>query len=366
MTVTAVCGTSTTPESKPILCLDFDGVIHSYTSGWKGACEIPDPPVEGAIAFLREAVKHFRVHIFSSRSCQEGGTTAMASWLGYWVLEHRLSDDEDLAWAASIVWAKEKPPAMVSLDDRAMCFEGTWPSIEALKEFQPWYKRAAGGQVLDYMSHAAAHMDGLGRDIVSDILQNPNCLVKVDKSRAVKWSDQGDSTSWTPTPPFAEPVTPVEPSRLTQAEHIDLMAPVSADEAEQMRPADPAKTAASEQFLVADGDPRNPEDVARALNLLSIERQQAVQRAEALNGRCVALLDEVRAKGVELARAREALDDAHQMTAKAAVDLLNEKRLSSYVLNSQAHARTLGEVVAVLAAVAGVLLGGALVHFLHL
>ena len=29
---------------KPILCLDFDGVVHSYTSGWKGADVIPDPP----------------------------------------------------------------------------------------------------------------------------------------------------------------------------------------------------------------------------------------------------------------------------------------------------------------------------------
>jgi hypothetical protein len=32
---------------KPILCLDFDGVLHSYTSGWKGAAVIPDPPVPG-------------------------------------------------------------------------------------------------------------------------------------------------------------------------------------------------------------------------------------------------------------------------------------------------------------------------------
>jgi len=37
--------------SKPILLIDFDGVIHSYTSGWQGAGVISDPPVEGAFDF---------------------------------------------------------------------------------------------------------------------------------------------------------------------------------------------------------------------------------------------------------------------------------------------------------------------------
>lgn len=66
---------------KPILCLDFDGVLHSYTSGWQGADVIPDPPVPGAIEFLAEASKHFRIAIFSSRSHQEGGISAMQLWL---------------------------------------------------------------------------------------------------------------------------------------------------------------------------------------------------------------------------------------------------------------------------------------------
>ena len=125
---------------KPILCLDFDGVLHSYESGWKGADVIPDPPVPGAITFLRAALEHFRVAIYSSRSGQPGGIEAMTQWIGYHVAAERLSHQEDLAWASAIEWPTEKPPAMVTLDDRAVMFTGTFPDPESLLDFKPWNK----------------------------------------------------------------------------------------------------------------------------------------------------------------------------------------------------------------------------------
>lgn len=125
---------------KPILCLDFDGVIHSYSSGWKGAAVIPDPPVPGAIAFMREAVKRFRVAVYSSRSGQPGGIEAMCMWLGRWIMEERESNQEDLAWASAIEWPTEKPAAMVTLDDRAITFTGKWPSLDDIAAFRPWNK----------------------------------------------------------------------------------------------------------------------------------------------------------------------------------------------------------------------------------
>lgn len=35
-------------KQKPCVIIDFDGVLHSYTSGRKGADVIPDPPTPGA------------------------------------------------------------------------------------------------------------------------------------------------------------------------------------------------------------------------------------------------------------------------------------------------------------------------------
>lgn len=133
---------------KPTLCLDFDGVLHSYSSGWKGADVIPDPPVPGAMQFLLDASSVFTIAIFSSRSHQPGGLQAMQVWLALWLREwasERPSRWPSDGWRAdllaSIQWPTEKPAAFVSIDDRAIQFNGTWPAIEELRAFKPWNKR---------------------------------------------------------------------------------------------------------------------------------------------------------------------------------------------------------------------------------
>ena len=117
--------------SKPILCLDFDGVLHSYTSKWQGAHIIPDDPVPGMQAFLEAAVKVFDVQVYSTRSNQPGGIEAMALWLTW-----KLPPDV----MAQISFPTSKPPALVTLDDRAYRFEGVWPDVEMLRTLKPWNK----------------------------------------------------------------------------------------------------------------------------------------------------------------------------------------------------------------------------------
>ena len=38
---------------KPTVVFDFDGVIHSYKSGWRGPENIPDPVVPGIADAIR-------------------------------------------------------------------------------------------------------------------------------------------------------------------------------------------------------------------------------------------------------------------------------------------------------------------------
>lgn len=124
--------------SKPILCLDFDGVIHSYTSGWKGARNIPDPPVDGALDFISDALASgWDVVIHSSRARYFGGITAMRAWL-----RHHAGNQWDCMGASlcDVRFTRWKPSALVTIDDRAVTFTGVFPALETLRAFKPWNK----------------------------------------------------------------------------------------------------------------------------------------------------------------------------------------------------------------------------------
>lgn len=133
-------------NSKPILCLDFDGCVHSYASGWQGADVIGDPPVDGAMKFIDDAMDWFTVAIYSSRSNQEGGIDAMKRYIHTHMKEYasdRPDDGEQYAndVIAELQWPTSKPSALLTIDDRALTFNGFWPDPEQLCKFAPWNKR---------------------------------------------------------------------------------------------------------------------------------------------------------------------------------------------------------------------------------
>ena len=119
---------------KKTIVVDFDGVLHAYTSGWKGATSIPDPPVPEAFSFLSAAVERFEVAILSARSREPGGIEAMKHWL----TQNGLAAET----LGKLKFPRTKPPAHVYLDDRGWRFEGVFPPLDAIEAFEPWYKRA--------------------------------------------------------------------------------------------------------------------------------------------------------------------------------------------------------------------------------
>lgn len=114
---------------KQTVVFDFDGVIHSYTSGWVREDIIPDPPISG----IKEAIDSMRaagyeVVIVSTRCAHYEGMVAVHEWLR----KYEIAVDDV---------CKEKPPAICYIDDRAICFDGHPETLlEKVWNFKPWNK----------------------------------------------------------------------------------------------------------------------------------------------------------------------------------------------------------------------------------
>ena len=131
------------------ICIDFDGVIHSYKSGWCGISNIPDLPVKGAIKWLKTLVRaghvetaacfgdpagwelDYQVMIYSSRSKSWRGRRAMKNWLKKNGLKYG-------GFLPKIKFPKKKPACWLTIDDRAICFKGEFPTEEEIENFKPW------------------------------------------------------------------------------------------------------------------------------------------------------------------------------------------------------------------------------------
>lgn len=108
---------------------DFDGVIHSYMSGWKGADVIPDPPVNG----IKEAIDKFiengyEVVVVSTRCTTFDGLEAVKDYLKTYGIKAKVM--------------AEKPPAVCYIDDRAVCFDGHPEKLfDIVDNFKPWNRK---------------------------------------------------------------------------------------------------------------------------------------------------------------------------------------------------------------------------------
>ncbi len=109
---------------KPTILIDFDGVLSQYDGKYDPEAE-PGPPVEGARAACFGLAKKYKLICFTTR--------------------HRIQVEPWLAkYGFSCIEAitSIKVPAHLQIDDRAIRFDGDWPTtVLSITAFTPWWKK---------------------------------------------------------------------------------------------------------------------------------------------------------------------------------------------------------------------------------
>lgn len=127
------------------LLVDFDGVIHAYTSSWTRPDEIPDGPVPGAFDWIREMhADGVELVIYTARlrgtPLYRGDVCppveVIETALKAWFIEHGLEAEH----LDKLTFERGKPHATLYIDDRAMCFRGRFPKVHQINAHRQWNK----------------------------------------------------------------------------------------------------------------------------------------------------------------------------------------------------------------------------------
>ena len=126
-------------KRKATIAIDFDGVLHSFKSGWQGHQKIGDPPVDGAIEWLRMLIHSDKVvpSIYSARSWKLFGNRRIKKWL----IKYGLTKEE----VKQLKFWLRKPTDDFILDDRCRRFRGIFPSVNKIARFEPWHGHGVFG-----------------------------------------------------------------------------------------------------------------------------------------------------------------------------------------------------------------------------
>ena len=108
---------------KKTILIDLDGVLNTYTGNFD---ENFIPPIkEGALEFIREISKKFRIKIF---------TTRKMLLVSKWIIQNKLNEYID-----DITNIKE--PSYLQIDDRCINFNGNYKDLaKQIEDFNVWYK----------------------------------------------------------------------------------------------------------------------------------------------------------------------------------------------------------------------------------
>lgn len=124
------------------ITLDFDGVIHAYTSPWSGADVVCDGVVPGAIDAIQSYQEAgYFVSVYSTRSHSFGGIAAMRQAMYGWIMDHFAPDTTTANRVyTELEWPTELLPSILYVNDNGYRFEGEFPSLEFLKSAKSWAK----------------------------------------------------------------------------------------------------------------------------------------------------------------------------------------------------------------------------------